>query len=71
MLRQPPEVYMTGRGEDSMNVITEVRQFYQLSGDSFGEGGESRIYGVEGKPSLCAKIYKKVKPEQEAKIQSR
>ena len=39
-----------------MNVITESRQFYQLSEDSFGEGGESRIYGVEAHPSLCAKI---------------
>ena len=53
-----------------MNVITESRQFYQLSEDSFGEGGESRIYGVEAHPSLCAKIYKKVKPEQEAKIRA-
>lgn len=53
-----------------MNVITESRQLYQLSEDSFGEGGESRVYGVEGQPSLCAKIYKKVKPEQEAKIRA-
>lgn len=53
-----------------MNVITEVRQFYQISDDCFGEGGESWIYGVKGHPSLCAKIYKKVKPEQEAKIRA-
>ena len=53
-----------------MKVYTEERKAYELCADTLGEGGESKIYHVQGDPSVCAKIYKTVKPEQEAKLRA-